>query len=273
MNNCRKCRSLLIEALYDELNQEQKIWFTAHVQSCPKCAAQYQEMQATTELMSQRARTEPDSVFWNAYWDNLVDRMGMEEKSVSGIAKLMRAFWQNIIFHRGWIYRAATAVALIAIGVLIGKLYFGQPVSKYADTNQTIQIPATTVDQVSLQQRTDHYIERSKILLLGLINFDPDSEDAYALNLPYQKKISQQLANEANFLKTELNDPAQRQLRNLVEDLQIILLQIANLESDHELPGIELVKNGVERRGILLKINLEEMQSSFGSESDNKQKI
>jgi hypothetical protein len=110
------------------------------------------------------------------------------------------------------------------------------------------------------------------MLLLGLVNFDSDSEDAYALNLPYQKQISQNLVNEASFLKEELDAPAHQQLRDLIEDLEIILLQIANLESEHDLSGIELVKSGVDRRGILLKINLEEMQGELDYQDKNDDK-
>ncbi len=258
MNICRKCRSMFIEALYNELNQEQKQWFQAHLQSCPKCVGEYEKISTTMGVMNQRSRTEPDPLFWNSYWDKLVDRMETEEKSVSKISAWWQRFGKGINLQPSWTYRIATAVALIAIGVFIGKLYFGRPV----ETIQTAEIPPTAVDKVSLQQRTDRYIERSKILLLGLINFDPDSEDIYALDMPYQKQISRELIQEANSLKEELNAPAQRQLRELIEDLKITLLQIANLESEHDLDGIELVKSGVDRRGILLKINLEEMQGS-----------
>jgi len=51
-------------------------------------------------------------------------------------------------------------------------------------------------------------------------------------------------------------------LRLLVSDLEVILLQIANLESEHNLSTIEMVQSGVDRRGILLKINLEEMRQT-----------
>jgi len=262
MNNCRKCRSLFIEALYNELNHEQVEWFNVHLKVCSKCAENYKKIQTTTGIMDKRTRTEPDPFFWDSYWDRLADRMETGEKSVSIISVWWQRFWQGINFQPGWTYRMATAVALIAIGVFIGKLYFGRPVSQQVETIQTVQVPPTAVEQVSLQQRTDRYIERSKILLLGLINFDPENEDAYALDLPYQQQISQELVREANLLKEELNDPAQQQLRELIEDLKIILLQIANLESEYDLTGIELVKSGVDRRGILLKINLEEMQEN-----------
>jgi hypothetical protein len=272
MNNCRKCRSLFAEALYNELNQEQKGWFNIHLQSCPKCAEHYEKMHTTMGVMNQRTRTEPDPFFWDSYWDKLVNRMEETERSVPAIVKWWQRFWQSIRFQPSWTYRVATAVALIAIGVFIGKLYFGRPVSEQVETFQTVQVPPTAVEQVSLQQRADRYIERSKILLLGLINFDPEYEDAYALDLPYQQQISQELVREANLLKEELNDPAQQQLLDLIEDLEIILLQIANLESEYDLTGIELVKSGVDRRGILLKINLEEMQGDLNYQEKNADK-
>jgi hypothetical protein len=272
MNNCRKCRSMFIEVLYNELDHEQKKSFDAHLEACSKCTKDFEKMRETMGVLSQRARTEPDPLFWDSYWDKLVDRMEETERSVPAIVKWWQRFWQSIRFQPSWTYRVATAVALIAIGVFIGKLYFGRPVSEQVETFQTVQVPPTAVEQVSLQQRADRYIERSKILLLGLINFDPEYEDAYALDLPYQQQISQELVREANLLKEELNDPAQQQLLDLIEDLEIILLQIANLESEYDLTGIELVKSGVDRRGILLKINLEEMQGDLNYQEKNADK-
>ena len=49
-------------------------------------------------------------------------------------------------------------------------------------------------------------------------------------------------------------------LRALIDDLEVILLQIANLEAEHDVPAIELVRSGVDRRGILLKIQVEQMR-------------
>jgi len=75
MNNCRKCRSMFIEALYNEVNSDQKNWLETHLQSCPKCAEQYEKISITMGVMNQRNRTEPDTFFWEGYWDKLVDRM------------------------------------------------------------------------------------------------------------------------------------------------------------------------------------------------------
>jgi len=82
------------------------------------------------------------------------------------------------------------------------------------------------------------------------------------LNLPYQKQISTELVQEASYLKGELGEYDQERLQSLVADLEMILLQIANLESEYDLRAIDLVKEGVERGGILLKINITDIRQS-----------
>ena len=70
------------------------------------------------------------------------------------------------------------------------------------------------------------------------------------------------MVKEAGLLKQQLKTPAQHRLRELIIELEVILLQIANLETANDLTGIELIKSGIDRNGILLKINLEEMKES-----------
>jgi len=261
MNNCRKCRSMFVEAIYGELTSDQQERFKSHLESCPKCAEEFAGMKSSTEIMNKRVRTEPDAHYWEGYWDHLAERMEREENQVSKFSALWQHFKKNLYFEPRLTYRLAGAVALLVIGIFIGKLYFAGGSStdfQHGIAEQNLKISS---GQTTVKVRADRYIARSKVLLLGMINFDPETEDAYALNLPYQKRISQNLVQEAVVLKNELNDPAYEQLRELIGDLEVILLQIANLESELDMDGIEMVKSGADRRGILLKINLEEMQS------------
>jgi hypothetical protein len=70
------------------------------------------------------------------------------------------------------------------------------------------------------------------------------------------------LVREANYLKNELAESDQERLESLIANLEIILLQIANLESENDLVGIELVKDGIDRQGILMEINLTDLRLS-----------
>jgi hypothetical protein len=110
-------------------------------------------------------------------------------------------------------------------------------------------------------RRAEAYLQRSKVLLLALANFDPATDNAATLNLPTQRHISESLVQEAVYLKSELRDPAELRLRELVDDLEVTLLQIANLENEHDLAALEMVQSSVTNQALLFRIDLSQLSS------------
>jgi len=108
--------------------------------------------------------------------------------------------------------------------------------------------------------RAENYLEQSKTLLIGIMNTDTKSIVGSKSSLDRQRAISKTLVRESQEISSGLTDPSQQRLRELVGDLGLILIQIANLESKQSVQGVEIVKGGVERNGILFKINVEEIQ-------------
>lgn len=92
------------------------------------------------------------------------------------------------------------------------------------------------------------------------MNFESDLVTPDAIDLYHLKHVSRQLVQEAEPLRVQLTQPEQQPLRELISDLEVILLQISNLEAKQDLPGIDLVRSSVNRKAILLRINLEEIQ-------------
>lgn len=259
MKECNKCRGLFVEALYDELDPEAKTFFNQHLAFCLVCAAEYQAMAETLQTMDARVRQDPGREFWDGYWDRLADRMESEK----AVVRSRRPWWQRLgrlsgIYPR-WAIQAAAAVVLIAVGIIVGRSVFSRRPVPLEISKQTAQAPAVLSAANDPVLRAQNYIDRSKLLLLALVNHDPATEDPYALDLPLQKRVSQELVTQAGDLKSELKDPRQRRLRELVAELETILIQIANLESENDLEAVEFVKQGVASRGLLLKINLSEM--------------
>src|SRR5262249_9500268 len=153
-----------------ELNEEQSKKFYEHLESCEACKKSFRRKQRTLNLMSRRKRAEPDPQFWDGYWDRLQARMERQKQPV-------------VISWRSWIYRAAAVMLLIGAGVIIGRMTrFGSigpgPV---ANNGPKIQVP---VQEVRLQQRTQEFLGRSEILLLGITHFDASTQDPAALDIP-----------------------------------------------------------------------------------------
>jgi hypothetical protein len=151
---------------------------------------------------------------------------------------------------------------LVVLGIYIGRMIFSPSASEVQQARQLPTIGSQVEQSAEYIHRAQNYIERSKLILLALINFDPETEDPYALNLPFQQQVSRELVSEASFLKQGIADSDQRRLRDLITDLEVILLQIANLESERDFEAIELVKKGVDSRGILLQIHVTDFHQS-----------
>jgi hypothetical protein len=263
MNECAKCRGLMAEALYDDLTQKDKAAFEANLKVCPACAAEYEAMTETRRIFDTRERRDPGPGFWDGYWDKLEKRLELEPaptpRSVRGRAR------RPFTLLPAWGLQFAAAAGLLVVGILIGRTLLRPPAPRVARATSpaTAPAPGAGVEQASAPVlRARDYFERSKLILLGIANYDPGTSDVYGLDMPRQKRLSRELVNEAGSLKSDLKAPAEKRLRELVADLETILVQIANLESANDLDSVELVKRGVEEKGIFLKINLTEMGPS-----------
>jgi hypothetical protein len=266
MKACKKCRELLVPALYGELESENETFLKNHLASCPACAAEFKGMTETLETMDQRTRPDPGKDFWDGYWDRLTRRMEKESAVAEALLTSKRRFGRIFGLSPRWVLQAAAALVLVVLGVFIGRTVFSPQQTPIDVARQTPTLGSAGNDPVL---RARDYIDRSKPVLLALVNYDPSSEDSYGLDLPLQKRISQELVTRAGALKSDLKDPAQRRLRGLVTDLETILLQIANLETENDLEAVEFVKRGVESGGLLLKINLSEMSGELSGSGRN----
>lgn len=259
--NCKQCFSLFTEALYRELSDQRQKEFDQHLADCRKCDQSFQELRSTLQVLDQRKRLSPESQFLDSLWANL--RPELETDTAAAKTEGIESNWFQRIFTAvllpKWTLGFAAAVALFALGILVGKAFFKtQPDSTQQFVHRTNPDPAQVQE---IERRSARYLDRSKVLLLGLINYEPAEADTTILNLDVKKEVSQRLVREASTLKDELSQIRQLRLQKLVSDIEMILLQIANLEETQDLPSIEIIRSSVDRKGILLKINLEQMKN------------
>ncbi len=274
MSKCKKSRDLFDEAYLNELNKEQKLFLETHLQDCAKCRSEFDETTSMLNLMSKKVRVEPEPAFWDGYWARLYDRMEKEEVLHPKIETKRKPFFPSLNLIPRWAFQAVTAVVLVVLGIFIGREVFppyGAGTGSKIQKDQPTLIDSKGGPGPELILRTRNFIERSKVILLAISNFDPETEDPFVLNLPYQQEVSKELVQQAGWIKKELAGLRQRRLRELITDLEVILLQVANLESEPDISAIELVKNGVKIRGVLFKIQLTDIRRSISK--TNKSKI
>jgi hypothetical protein len=262
MNKCTQCQEWAAESFYGDLSDEKKHILEEHLRECEHCAAALSEMSSTLGIMEKRQRPEPDDTFWDGYWDRLAVRMEAEKVfETPFVEKAKRPFF-GLGFVPRWAFQAAAAIVLVVVGIFIGRVLY-TPGPQGIQTADLAAAQPQAAPGFELAQRTQAYVQRSKLLLLGLVNFDPTEGDLYTLDLPYKQEVSRGLLQEAGWLKQELGNSRQRRMQELVADLEAILLQIANLEAEEDLEAVELVQTGVESRGIFLKIHLADVAGVY----------
>jgi hypothetical protein len=149
---------------------------------------------------------------------------------------------------------------LVAVGVYLGKMYFSQQQLQQTGHEAEVSTRPSTSREDSTTMQGLAYLERTKNLLMGVANLD--EEQHATVDLSRQQEASRELIHQANYLKVALNRPDQQAIRQLILDLEVILLQLSNIEVRAGVPAIELVKKGVNQKFILFKINIEEMRNA-----------
>lgn len=255
-------QALMAEVLFGEPTDAERDALVEHVGTCAICAKEWQSLQATLQVTTETQRPVLPEGYWDTYHERLITRMANDAAPQPQPRADRAAVRRNMPFH---LRSSVLAAVLLAIGIGIGWLLFARPEApSIADDQQQVapldQLTPEALQPASVEVRAQQYMRRSKVLLLGLVNFDPAQETAEGLNLPRKQAVARTLVEEADALKRDLGAADQQRLTQLVTELERILQEIAALEAQADVPAIEQVQSSVDQQALLLKINLTEMQ-------------
>ena len=249
--------------LKDGLTTSERRAVESHLKSCEVCATELLMLRETMETLDKHTVRPSDirgELFWQQFASKVEHRLQDQEADREAPSLVSQVLGMLVDDRKPFGVGFATALSLIAIAFGIWSFWIKSPDAGQIASNGAVRNPSTNVENAALESRTQDYLEQSKILLIGLVNADPKSFRETSSLLVRQREVSRMLVRESADLSSKLTDPSQRQLRELVSDLGLILVQIANLESKHQEQGVEIVKSGVEQNGVLFRINLEEIE-------------
>jgi hypothetical protein len=107
------------------------------------------------------------------------------------------------------------------------------------------------------------YIERSQVLLIALVNGAADDDEGSVVPaIVQERERAGVLMREAAEIRAHLDARGDRRLRELVSQLELILREIAHLEADADFEAVDVIRSRLDREGVLLRINLEQMRES-----------
>lgn len=266
MSTHRTHQENLYGYLRDELSAEERQAVETHVKSCAACTDELRSMRETVDLLSRKARR-PSELRTELYWQQFAEKVERRiqvyatgEEPQSFVGRLLELFAEH---RKPFSFGFVSAFSLLVLAFAVWSLWTRTPAPDQLTSDAEVRRSSeweATIQKTAVEVRAADYLEQSKVLLIGIMNTDTKSLLESKSLLRRQREMSRTLVRESHEISSRLTDPSQQRLKELVSDLGLILVEIANLETEHGAQGVEIVKGGVERNGILFKINLEEMQ-------------
>lgn len=256
--NCRHSKELMVDALYNELSQSDKKSFQAHLKVCSPCAVEYEEMAVVLNVMDQRQQPEMSESYWDTYLPQLRERMAAEIKTPG--QRLLAGEWlkpwkDRFHFDLRWILYPAAAMLLVALGIGIGRyLYLPSGKSVMKQIGEVISV-------AKVSPVVSEHFENLRPILIDYANYTATENGAgTGETVRVEKTTLKKLVLQNYLLKqmvTRSNDAA---LKQLLEELELVLLELSNAETDGEksdrMQTIQSVQTILNKNDILFKMKV-----------------
>lgn len=166
MNNCKRIQKLLPAYYYNELGREDACLVKEHLESCDRCAPQFEKMESMLDLVSKTQLKHPPNNLLDAYMSELNEKM---ERRVAGRSQSFSFI--DAVRHFLLQSRVRTGVAAATVIVILFGLFF------FHDSNKIgfglLQSPQKLTDELALMElvgeEEDIISDTEEVLLTEMI--------------------------------------------------------------------------------------------------------
>jgi hypothetical protein len=265
MNTHRNIQGLLYEYHRGELSSDQQLRVQEHLDACKRCSAASEEIQllvTSIPVPSRKASDERPEQYWSAFSTNVVNRIRRREQRDEVQKVTLSEYLRSVFTHQRWTLVTA-GVGLVVVSAIV--LTWQLRPSREEGVGQFSAIGSENRTP-TVQARYNQYLRKSQILMVGLMNMKQESGGQ--LDLSAERDLSRQLVQEARYLHDQDIDEHAKQL---IRELEKILIELSNLEEQHDLPGVEILRAGIRQENLLFKIRMGEQFSLPQPPSDRTQ--
>jgi len=233
MKNCKQFRTWIWLAIYDELPIERKKVLEDHLQTCPACRLDFDEAKNMMKVMNQKIPVTPTEFQLESRRTELHQRLVWLTQARF---QKFRAAKLGQIISRDFApaLRLATAVALLVIGIVAGKILFG-PTRPGFEVDQQQLSEVLTANFYSIESIEYNPATRQVAVKMNTLHGVTIRGDAEKPEI--QKLLAQTLAAEERPNMRLKTVKALEKTRNL--DVNVITA-LSELIEKEENPGIRL---------------------------------
>lgn len=245
-------RQSLYEFVRGELEKDVQDRLEQHLQTCTKCRREVEQLRsafASLPPTSHRASARCPDAYWESFPSRVERRISRTSKHPSILGSIqggVQTLWRPRR-TMAVAFSAAVAVVLLAVGVWF--------VRSDSGNGEGLELQPGPVLTTSSKQAVEEYLSSSRMLLVGITNIETESDEA--IDLGIEKTAARSLIRQARFLSEQ---PLDERSQELIQELERILIELANLEETADLPEVEMIRTGVRQQNLLFKIRMAEHQ-------------
>ena len=232
----------LVLAQYRELPAAEQAQAEAHLADCEACRDARERLVETLGLVDAAPAAEAPPGFERVMWARVQARLD-DARQPRG--------W----FLPRWVWAGSGIAALALVAFLAGR-WSGAPTPAPSVAGAPGAVTGaaggdSVPDRVLLVAAGDHF-DRTQMVLAELVNADPaqagilDSERARAADLVSTNRVIRQSAEAAG----------DQVMADLLDDLERVLLEVANGGGEDTAAELELLRARIESRGILFRLRV-----------------
>lgn len=248
--NC-KATQIKISALMDgQLAERDAQRVHEHIRSCQQCKAVYQSFVQLQETIHTRIENKPAPAY---IADRLQQRIMADIRvhtRPSAIEMLIAWLRERLTGRvRTQLMQVAGAFALAAVaGVIFFRLAL---YDKISDSTTPMDLPTLQValTEKELPKKVNDFLDKSSVVLLQIKNAQARNPELYS----EEQQLARQLLTQSRLVSQEIRDTEFGYLQQLVNDLEPVFIDIANLKhQDNQSMGI--IQEAIRKNDYLLKI-------------------
>lgn len=251
----------LYDYMLDGLSAQDKASVEDHLSQCEMCREELDGIRRTVQFLPADA-TDPAAslppAFWTGALNEIERRIAPRAPGRDRLQRLLDWLTMAIVPHR------RLALGLLSFGIVATSAFVTWSVLRQGSSPPAVGGPAVSAGMdLPSDSRMSNYLRKSRMLFVGVANM-PVGDGT--LDLYTERETSRALVEEARILKQEALDDPSVQLINELEKIQI---ELANMEHRDEMPTIALIRDGIERENLLFKIRIAEtirLQERYGPE-------
>ena len=242
----REDRERLVLHLAGELGEEESEALEKELSRDPELRRELEELSRSVELTCLQVPPEPGEEYWRGFWARLQPRLRQ------------RSWWRRALDampHERWLWPAAAfgtvAAALVVAVMVLHNLTVPQEPTPMVQT-ATVRIART---EGFFERAAGEHLQRSRLLLQDLVNVASNGEPPMEALLDSRRR-GEELLSDNRSLRLAAERHQNERLSGLLEELETVMLDIANLDPEIATDMLPAIQRRIERHNLLIKIEV-----------------